>query len=131
MDHRAARPSVLVTVTIEHSIALGFVSPIEPRLDRTPVLRLNIGRCHSRCMSRRDRERMSEADVGAMLDRLFPRGFAGQDVLDEIAPEGWEQSPLLACFHPSVERVFEERLMFHRNMEGWRQLARRRQGRTI
>jgi hypothetical protein len=32
-------------------------------------------------------------------------------VLDEIAPEGWERSPLLACFHPSIERIFEERLL--------------------
>ena len=74
---------------------------------------------------------MSEAEVDAMFDRLFPGGFAGQDVVDEIAPEGWEQSQLLACFHPSVEQVFEERLMFHRNTEGWRQLARKRQGQTI
>jgi hypothetical protein len=74
---------------------------------------------------------MSEAEVHALFDRLFPHGFAGQDVLDEIAPQGWEQSPLLACFHPSVEQVFEERLMFHRNAEGWRQLARKRQGQTI
>jgi hypothetical protein len=74
---------------------------------------------------------MSETEVDALFDRMFPLGFSGQDVLDEIAPEGWEQSPLLACFHPSVERVFEERLMFHRNTEGWRQLARKRQGRTI
>jgi hypothetical protein len=50
---------------------------------------------------------MSEGEVHALFDRLFPRGFAGQDVLDEIAPEGWERSPLLACFHPSVERVYE------------------------
>jgi hypothetical protein len=74
---------------------------------------------------------MSETEAHALFDRMFPLGFSGQDVLDEIAPEGWEQSPLLACFHPSVERVFEERLMFHRNTEGWRQLARKRQGQTI
>lgn len=34
-------------------------------------------------------------------------------------------------FHPSVERIFEERLMFHRNTDGWRQLARKRHGKTI
>lgn len=37
-------------------------------------------------------------------------------MLDEIAPDGWKQSPLLACFHPSVEHVFEERLLMHRNL---------------
>lgn len=128
VDHRATRPSARVTVTIEHSIAPGFVSPIERRLDRMPVLRVDIGRCHSRYMSRRDRERMSEAEVHAMFDRLFPRGFAGQDVLDEIAEEGWEQSPLLSCFHPSIERVFEERLEMHRNLKELGFLRRRRGG---
>jgi hypothetical protein len=38
-------------------------------------------------MNRRDRERMSEAEVHALFDCLFPRGFGGQDVLDEIAPK--------------------------------------------
>ena len=67
---------------------------------------------------------MSEAELHALFDRLFPRGFAGQDVLDEIAPDGWERSSLSACFHPSIERVFEERLMMHRNLEQLRRLRR-------
>ena len=92
------------------------------------MLRAGIGRCHSRDMSRREQERMSEAELHALFDRLFPRGFAGQDVLDEIAPEGWERSPLLACFHPSVERTYEERLLMHRNLEELRRLRRRRDG---
>lgn len=56
----------------------------------------------------------------ALLDRLLPDGFAGAAVLAEIASEGWEQSPLLARFHPSVERVFEERLQMSRNLESLR-----------
>ena len=60
---------------------------------------------------------MSEAEVHALFDRMFPLGFAGRDVLNEIAPEGWERSPLLACFHPSVERIFEERLLMQRNLK--------------
>jgi hypothetical protein len=71
---------------------------------------------------------MSETEVHALFDRLFRRGFAGQDVLDEIAPEGWERSPLLACFHPSIERVFEERLLMHRNLKELGFLRRRRKG---
>lgn len=71
---------------------------------------------------------MSEAKVHALFDRLFPRGFAGQDVLDEIAPEGWERSPILACSHPSVERIYEERVLMHRNLEELRSLRRRRDG---
>jgi hypothetical protein len=81
-------------------------------------------------MNGRDRKRMSEAEVHALFDRLFPRGFAGQDVLDEIAPEGWERSPLLACFHPSIERIFEERLLMQHNLEELRRMRRRHDGST-
>lgn len=62
-------------------------------------------------------ERLTDAELKEFFDRLFPHGFAGADVLAEIAPEGWETSPLLACFHPSVEKVFQERVQLHRNME--------------
>lgn len=71
-------------------------------------------------------ERLTDAELKALLDQLFPQGFAGADVFAEIAPEGWQQSPLLACFHPSIERVFEERLQIHHNVEAWRNVARRR-----
>jgi hypothetical protein len=60
-------------------------------------------------------------------DRLFPHGLAGVDVLAEIAPHGWERSPLLACFHPPVERVFDERLQFHRNLEKLRSMHSKRE----
>lgn len=71
---------------------------------------------------------LTDRELYALFDRLFPHGFAGFDVLMEIAPEGWEHSPLLACFHPSVEQLFEERVAIHRNLEEWRRLARRRKG---
>ena len=62
-------------------------------------------------------QRLSHRELDALFDRLFPHGCAGPDVLDEIAPAGWEHSPWLTCFHPSVERVFEEQLRTHRNIE--------------
>lgn len=62
------------------------------------------------------------------FDRLFPRGFAGADVLAAIAPDGWEQSSLLACFQPAVEQLFAERLAIHRNLEHLRRLGRGRDG---
>jgi hypothetical protein len=43
-------------------------------------------------------------------------------------PQEWERSPLLTCFHPSVEQLFAERVAIHRNLEHWRQLGRRRKG---
>ena len=74
---------------------------------------------------------MSEAELHALFDRLFPRGFAGHDVSTEIATEGWERSPLLACFHPSIERIFEERLLMHRNLEELRRMRRRHDGTAL
>lgn len=63
-------------------------------------------------------KRLTDAELKEFFDPLFPHGFAGADVLAEIAPEGWEKSPLLACFHPLVEQVFKERVQVHRNLEG-------------
>jgi hypothetical protein len=58
----------------------------------------------------------SEPELHAEFDRLFPQGFAGPDVLREIAPDGWENSPLLAAFHPSLAQLYEERLCFDRRI---------------
>jgi hypothetical protein len=55
-------------------------------------------------------------ELEADFDRLFPQGFAGPDVLQELAPAGWENSSLLAVFHPSLAQVYEETLRFHRNL---------------
>ena len=62
-------------------------------------------------------KRLTDAELKEFFERLFPHGFAGADVLTEIAPSGWETSPLLACFHPSVEKVFQERVQLHRRIE--------------
>ncbi len=62
-------------------------------------------------------KRLTDPELKEFFDRLFPHGFSGADVLAEIAPEGWETSPLLACFHPSVEKVLQERVQLHRNIE--------------
>ncbi len=79
-----------------------------------------------RKMNTRENGRLSDPELFALFDQLFPEGLAGPDVLVEVAPEGWERSPLLACFHPSVERIFEEQLQFHRNVEELGKLLKRR-----
>jgi hypothetical protein len=81
-------------------------------------------------MNERQEQRLTDRELHVLFDRLFPHGFAGADVLADIAPEGWERSPLLACFHPSVVQLFEERVAAHRNLEEWRRLGRRREGTT-
>lgn len=68
-------------------------------------------------MEERRSEGLTKVELCALFERLFPHGLAGADVVAEVAPDGWERSPLLACFHPSVDRVFEEQLRFHRNIE--------------
>jgi hypothetical protein len=81
-------------------------------------------------MATREAKRLTDRELHALFDELFPHGFASADVLAEIAPGGWEHSPLLACFHPSVEQLFEERVALHRNLEEWRQLRWKREGET-
>lgn len=50
----------------------------------------------------------------AFFVRVFPDGVAGTDVLKEIAPEGWKNSPLVTCYHPSPKQALAERLRRHR-----------------
>ncbi|MGA9926771.1 MAG: hypothetical protein WBQ29_25475 [Isosphaeraceae bacterium] len=67
-------------------------------------------------MTNFDTDSFSEGDLEAEFDRLFPQGFAGPDVLQELAPAGWENSPLLAVFHASLAQSYEETLRLHRNV---------------
>jgi hypothetical protein len=67
-------------------------------------------------MSLPDREAWTEAECEAEFRRLFPNGLAGEDVLAEIAPAGWEKAPLLAAFHPTVDQMYEETIGFHENL---------------
>ena len=55
-----------------------------------------------------DTNSYTDEELHAEFDRLFPHGFAGQDVFQELAPGGWATSPLLAVFHPSVDQLYEE-----------------------
>jgi hypothetical protein len=63
-----------------------------------------------------DTNSYSDLELEAEFDRLFPQGFARPDVLQELAPGGWEDSPLLAVFHPSPAQTFEETLRLHHNL---------------
>jgi hypothetical protein len=67
-----------------------------------------------------DDKKLSEPECFAEFDRFFPHGFAGDDVIREIAPQGWANSPLLAVFHPSAEQIYEESVRVRRNLESLR-----------
>jgi len=60
---------------------------------------------------------MSEEEVERLLLDLFPQGFAGDDVSREIAPEGFDKSPLAGLFHPPPEQIRLELLRFQRMFE--------------
>ena len=69
-----------------------------------------------------NRARYDECECVEVFRRMFPHGFAGADVMSEVAPEGWERSPLVAVFHPTVEQVFEEAVQSHHHMRELKQL---------
>lgn len=64
-----------------------------------------------------ERESYSDQECVDAFRELFPQGFAGTDVIAEIAPEGWDRSPLVAIFHPSLEQVFREAIDSHQNIQ--------------
>ena len=76
-----------------------------------------------------DLPRIPDVELDALFWRLFPSGFAGADVLAELAPTGWQHSPLIRAFHPTLERWHHERVAQHRHLEelGRRWRAKRKQ----
>ncbi|MFO7903813.1 MAG: hypothetical protein ACQESR_05785 [Planctomycetota bacterium] len=64
--------------------------------------------------------RYDEAECVAVFDRLFPHGFVGGNVIEEIAPGGWPRSPLVAVFHPTAEQIYDESLRMHENIQSLR-----------
>jgi len=72
-------------------------------------------------MSRKESDqRYTHEECLTLFACLFPKGFAGEDVLAEIAPEGWMDSTLHFVFHPTLDQVHWERVELHRNVREWR-----------
>lgn len=82
-------------------------------------------------MAQQEQERLTVPELHELFDRLFPCGFGGADVLAEVAPDRWDQSPLLACFHPSVERVLEESLQVRRNIASLQRAGHRHESSDV
>ena len=64
-------------------------------------------------------QRYTHEECLTLFACLFPKGFAGEDVLAEIAPEGWMDSTLHFVFHPTLDQVHWERVQLHRNVREW------------
>jgi hypothetical protein len=65
------------------------------------------------------KKRCTEQECLTLFADLFPKGFAGEDVLAEIAPEGWADSTLHFVFHPTLDQVHWEHVQLHRNLQEW------------
>ena len=64
-------------------------------------------------------QRYTDEECLTLFASLFPKGFAGEDVLAEIAPEGWMDSTLHFVFHATLDQVHWERVQPHRNLREW------------
>jgi hypothetical protein len=71
---------------------------------------------------------LDDEECHELLAALFPQGLSGEDVMSELAPGGWESSPLSRVAHPSPEQLYEEAMVFHRGMEAL--VANRRVGKA-
>lgn len=60
------------------------------------------------------------------LRSLFPGGVKDAAVISELCPDGWERSPLFACFHPGPRQCYEEHLAFRENMRWMASLPKKR-----
>jgi len=61
--------------------------------------------------------RLSDAECAATLAELFPPQWWTAGALADLAPTGWNESPLRLAFHPTVEQVYEEAVHAHRNIQ--------------
>lgn len=65
-------------------------------------------------------ERYTDEKCDSLFVALFPNGLAGEDVLAEIAPEGWSRSTLRFVFHPTLDQAHHwESVQLHRNLQSW------------
>ena len=62
-------------------------------------------------------KRLTETQCWALFERLFPHGLEDGAVVKELAPEGWDRSPLRLVSHPTAEQVYEESLRIRENLK--------------
>lgn len=62
----------------------------------------------------------SEHACTAVLRALFDRS---DEIMLELAPEGWAGSPLRLIFHPTAEQQYEQAMRIRENLRGWSKRA--------
>ena len=60
---------------------------------------------------------LSENETYGFLESLFPGGLKDPALIAELCPDGWENSPLFACYYPSPRMRYEESLKWSRNFK--------------
>ncbi|MBI4402377.1 MAG: hypothetical protein HY581_12190 [Nitrospirae bacterium] len=64
--------------------------------------------------------RLTEQECCELFGRLFPNGLDDPDLVRELAPEGWERSPLAQVFHPTPEQIATETQRLRAAIQRWR-----------
>jgi hypothetical protein len=60
--------------------------------------------------------RLMEQQCLRLFERLFPDGLDDPSLVQELAPQGWERSPLVFAYHPTAEQVYAETLRLRENL---------------
>jgi hypothetical protein len=60
---------------------------------------------------------LSENEAHAFLGSLFPCGLKDPVLIEELCPDGWENSPLFVCYYPTPRMRYEEILKWSRNLK--------------
>ena len=60
---------------------------------------------------------LSENEAYAFLGSLLLGGLKDPALIAELCPEGWENSPLFACYYPTPRMRYEESLNWSRNFK--------------
>lgn len=63
-----------------------------------------------------ERSHATEKACTAVLQVLFDRPA---EIMLELAPEGWANSPLRLIFHPTAQQQYEQAMRFRENLRGW------------
>lgn len=59
---------------------------------------------------------LTEGQCWELFQRLFPNRLDDPSLVQKLAPEGWERSPLVLVYHPTVEQVYEETFRLRDNL---------------
>jgi hypothetical protein len=71
-------------------------------------------------MNYHESNRLSDSECTAEFAKMFPAEYWSKTAMVELAPLGWERSPLRFAFHPTLEQVYEESVIMHRNLQALR-----------